>query len=76
MIEGKRDTYYTIDEFAQMIGRSPRTVMNWGSEGRIRFHRLFGVPFVSLRALEDILEERNDRPNADESLARSLMGRR
>lgn len=76
MIVGKRDTYYSVAEFAQMIGRSPRTIENWASEGRIKFNRIFGVPMISLRAIEDILEERNDQPRPDEALARNLMGHR
>lgn len=43
MIQGKRDTYFRVDEFAVMIGRAEKTVRNWAAAGRLAFVYLFGV---------------------------------
>lgn len=56
MIVGRNDTWFTIEEFARMIEREPKTVQNWISEGRFRPCRLYGVPLISLRTIENMIE--------------------
>jgi hypothetical protein len=76
VIQGRNDTYLTVEEFAAMIGRSPRTVQNWASKGQLKFRYIFGVPLISLRAIENIIEQEAP-PNArDGRLAVRLMGSR
>ncbi len=76
MIEGKRDTYFTVEEFAAMIKRSPRTIQNWISLRRLRPRYLFGIPMIPLSAIENIIAE-DAPPHAKEGrLAMRLMGDR
>ena len=55
MIQGRQDTYFTIDELAQMIGRSPKTVKNWITEGKLHALHLVGVPMIAMSHLESLL---------------------
>ena len=55
MIVGRRDSWFTVEEFAEMVGREPKTVTNWASQGRIQFVRLCGVPLISLSMLENLI---------------------
>lgn len=76
MIEGKRDSYFTVEEFAAMINRSPRTIQNWISLHRLKPKYLFGVPMISLSSIENIMAEEAP-PHAKEGrLALRLMGDR
>lgn len=54
MIVGRRDTWFTVPEFAGMIGRSEKTVRNWACDGRLQFVYLCGVPFVVLSMIENL----------------------
>jgi hypothetical protein len=56
MIQGRTDTYFTVEEFAEMIGRSPKTVTNWAAQGKLRFVYLCGVPLVSLALVEQQID--------------------
>jgi hypothetical protein len=58
MIQGRHDTYYTVEEFAGMVGRADKTIQNWVAQGRMRFVYLCGVPLVSLREVEQLIEGR------------------
>lgn len=53
MIKGRYDTYYTISEFAEMAGVSPKTIMNWLSEGTVKAVRLGRRRFVPLSSIEE-----------------------
>ena len=55
MISGRNDTYFTVSEFAGMVGRSEKTVMNWRTEGRIQFVSLCGVPLIALSMVENLI---------------------
>jgi hypothetical protein len=55
MITGRADVYFTVAEFAAMIGREEKTVRNWAAEGRLQFVQLCGVPLVSLHAVENLI---------------------
>jgi hypothetical protein len=69
-----RDTWYTVEELAAMIGRSPKTVLNWAVEGRIQFSDFCGVKLISARMIESMI---TGAPigTADNTLALELMGR-
>ena len=75
MIQGRHDTYLTIDEFAQMINRSSKTIRNWHSEGKIQFVYLCGVPLISLLMIENLLEGRMPVGCKKGELAARLIGR-
>ena len=55
MITGRKDSFFTIAEFASMIGREEKTVRNWAAEGRLQFVHLCGVPLVSLSMIENLI---------------------
>ena len=73
MIEGRHDTWYTIDEFAAMIGRDAKTVRNWASKGKLRFAHLCGVPLVSMRMVENLIEGRVATGRDGGEVARRLI---
>lgn len=75
MIAGRHDTYFTIEEFAAMIGREAKTVRNWAAEGRLRFAHLCGVPLVSLQAVESLIAGTAPAHAADATTALRLMNR-
>ena len=76
MIEGRDDRYVTIAEFAAMIGRSPKTIANWGAAGKLPFVRLCGVPLISVRAVEDLIESSGSHVRIDDAeVALSMMNR-
>lgn len=75
MITGRTDTWLTIDEFAAMVGRSSKTVMNWAAEGKIQFAYLCGVPLVSMRVIETLITGHMPEGAGSERLALELMGR-
>jgi hypothetical protein len=75
VITGKRDTYLTVAEFAAMIGRDEKTVRNWSAEGRLRFVHLCGVPLISLRMLERLIEGVAPERADDGLAALKLMNR-
>jgi len=56
MIQGRIDTYFTIDEFSAMVGREPKTIKNWAAKGELRFVHLLGVPLVSLALVEQLID--------------------
>ncbi len=74
MIVGKDDTYFTVEEFAEMIGRSPNTVRNWASSGKIRFVHLCGVPLIALTTIENLILDTVPAGASDGRLARRAMG--
>jgi excisionase family DNA binding protein len=43
MLAGTRKEYYTIEEIAQMTGRTPYTVRRWVAEKRILATRVSGT---------------------------------
>ena len=72
MIKGRNDTFLTVEEFAEMIGREPKTVKNWASRGKIRLVSLCGVPLISLNMIENLIEGRPTSSGSDE-LAKRLL---
>lgn len=74
MIQGRQDTFFTITEFAAMIERSPRTVQNWISQRRLKPRYLFGIPFISLQSIENIIAEEAPPDARTGKLARRMMG--
>lgn len=73
MIAGKNDSYFTVEEFAAMINRSPRTIQNWISLHRLKPRYLFGIPMIPLSSIENIIAE-DAPPHAKEGrLALRLM---
>ncbi len=75
MIVGKLDTYYTVAEFAAMVGRSEKTIRNWASEGRVQFAQLCGVDLVSLTMVESLITGRLPHDAGDGVLALKLTNR-
>lgn len=75
MIVGRNDTWLTISEFAEMIGRSEKTIRNWASQGRIQFVHLCGAPLVSLRIIETLIATHADAYPENAELALRLMGK-
>ena len=75
MIQGRHDTYYTVQEFAEMVGRSPKTVRNWASSGRIVFVHLCGTPLVSLSTIENLITGHVPLGAEDGKLALQMMKR-
>ena len=61
MIVGKQDTYFTIDELAEMARVSPKTVRNWLAEGTIKGVLLGRHRFVPSTAIEEALLNRTLR---------------
>ena len=76
MIVGKLDSYLTVAEFAAMVGREPKTVENWAAQGKLRFVHLCGVPLVSLRQVESLIEGRVPGTRDNAAVARAILGRR
>lgn len=75
MIQGRSDTWFTIEEFAAMIGREPKTLLNWTSEGKIMFADLCGVRLVALSMIESMIAG-HVRPSDDAGeLALRMIGR-
>ncbi len=74
MIQGRLDTYFTVEEFAAMVGREPKTVENWAAAGKLRFMNLFGVPLISLKMIESLIEGRIPGVRDDGTLARRIAG--
>lgn len=75
MITGRRDTYYTVAEFAAMIGREEKTVRNWAAEGRLQFVHLCGVPLVPLSMIENLLAGAAPATATDGMAAMRMMNR-
>ncbi len=76
MIQGRLDVYYTVEEFAAMVGREPKTVENWAASGKLRFMNLFGVPLISLKMIESLIEGRVSGARDNGELARRVVGAR
>lgn len=74
MIEGKIDTYFTVEEFAAMVGRSEKTIRNWAAEGRLVFADLCGVPMIRLSAIENLITGDAPKEARTGRLANRLMG--
>ena len=55
MITGRHDVYLTVSEFADMIGRSEKTIRNWVSEGRLTAIHLCGVPLIAMSHIETLI---------------------
>lgn len=55
MIVGKEDTYFTVQEFADLADVSPKTVMNWLAGGIIQGSKLGRQRFVTLSSIEEAL---------------------
>lgn len=70
MIQGQHDTYFTINELADMVGVSPKTVQNWLAEGVIKSVKLGRRRLISLSSIEAALgsfhKERVDIPRTVE----------
>jgi hypothetical protein len=75
MIVGRKDTWFTVPEFAAMIDRSEKTVHNWASEGTIQFAHLCGVPLVSMAMIETLITGHVPDGARDGDLALELMNR-
>jgi hypothetical protein len=76
VIQGKRDAYFRVDEFAVMIGRAEKTVRNWAADGRLAFVYLFGVPLVSLALVESLIDGRAETSTVAGDAALRVIGRR
>jgi len=50
--------YYSIHEFSKLIGRTPQTLRNWDSSGKLKPHHLgaSGYRYYSRNQLKEILE--------------------
>lgn len=75
MITGRTDTWFTVEEFAAMIGLEMKTVRNWVSEGRLQFVYLFSVPLISLTMIENLITGTAPSGAADGKLALRLSNR-
>ena len=75
MIVGRHDTYFTVDEFAAMVGRSPKTVQNWAAQRRMRFTHLCGVPLVPLSTVEALITGASYTGPSGGNIALEMMGR-
>lgn len=76
MIQGRTETWFTVDEFAAMVGRSPKTVMNWASEGRLSFADLCGVKLVSMAMIENLITGHCPAAIPSAEAALRIIGRR
>jgi predicted transcriptional regulator len=68
MIRGTSDTFYTVPEFARLVGRTEKTIRNWASEGRITLVHLCGVPLVSLKMVENLIGHYITNEHSEEAL--------
>lgn len=75
MITGRKDTYFTVDEFAAMIGREAKTVRNWAADGRLQFVHFCGVPLVPLSMIENLIGNVVPPTAADGRAAMRMMNR-
>ena len=76
MIVGKHDTYFTLSEFAEMIGRSEKTVQNWVSDGRLQFAYFCNVPLISMAMVESLIAGNPAEPRPGAEAAMRAIGRR
>jgi excisionase family DNA binding protein len=58
VITGRHDTYFTIQEVADMAGVCPKTVRNWIAEGVIKAVFLGRKRFVTLSSIEEAMGAR------------------
>lgn len=76
MITGRTDTWYTVEEFASMVGREPKTVMNWAGEGKIQFADICGVKLVALSMIENLITGHGPAATPSAEAALRMIGRR
>ena len=76
MISGRTDTWFTVEEFAAMVGRSEKTIMNWASEGRLQFAELCGVKLVALSMIENLITSYGPVATPSAEAALRIIGRR
>ena len=65
---------WTVDEFAGLWDRTPKTVRRWIREGRIRVVRLGGavrIPDAEVRRLTSPPDEDDEAPAGDELIPNS-----
>jgi len=75
VITGRKDIYFTVLEFASMIGREEKTVRNWAAEGRLQFVHLCGVPLVPLSMIENLIGNEVPPTATDGKTAMRMMNR-
>ena len=77
MFPGPNDTYFTVDEFAEMLGIARRTIENWAHDraNPFRFCHLGKTPLVSARMVENLIEGRSPNHSTDSEKALRLIGK-
>jgi hypothetical protein len=75
VIQGRTDAWFTVEEFGAMVGRSPKTVLNWAAEGKIQLADLCGVKLVSMAMIENLITGHVPDGARNGDLALELMGR-